>query len=153
MPIFDREFIDVDVYFLSQNTQDHMVRDINWNVFDIFLNKNHSYGAAVSIGRTLYEDFMPLSIYGRLGLERGAYEVRVEAPVQTYQTTAKKKETFVSFAPGLGLKLSVNDHFFFKLGYTYVFPHSISLTTHGGDSTNNFVSSEQRIKLSVAYQF
>ncbi len=159
IPIKEKNFLDVDLYYVNQNNKMYFVIDRNGYTYaNLYLRKKYSYGAALSVGTQFYEGSMPLSGYIRLGLEYGKIETRQYYDAADFigQGFIQHK-TLIAFAPGIGLKLDVNDNIFLKFGYTYVFPREINLVQYyknngGGYYQYKFTQQEQRVELSLGWK-
>ncbi|MFN7662391.1 MAG: hypothetical protein ACK5PQ_01515 [Alphaproteobacteria bacterium] len=162
-PVMEKSFVDFEVYYNHQNNQADLILDNNGFVYvSVNLKKKYSYGAALSLGTVFYDGLgvMPLSGYIRLGIEKGAVQTKRRYDGNERLGDPQDSKTVTSFAPGLGLKLDVNDKSFVKLGYVYVFPHTYRIhlpypnaMNGGGYYNHKFRHSEQRVELSVGWRF
>lgn len=161
IPISDKNFIDIDVYYAHLNNQLYFDIDNAFLGASSYLKKKYSYGAGLSFGRQLYEGSMPLSGYVRLGLDFSKIETRQSYDSQDNLNglTFRQNKIATSFAPGFGLKLDMSDHLFAKFGYTYVLSREMNLsqpyTTNGAAGYYGYKinQNEQRFDVSLAWKF
>ena len=152
----EKNFIDFDLYYLNQNNQVNFTKDHSYLNMSLWLKKRYSYGAGLSVGRRLYEALMPLSAYLRAGAENS--QIRLTQAYGNGDLAEKsftQKRLLTSTTLGLGLKVDINENLFCNLGYTYVFPKDMKVTTPfpSGYYAYKFTCHEQRFELSLGWKF
>ncbi len=154
VPIFKESYVATELYFLYQNTKvtNTVDKQDSWNGWDAISEKKSSYGIDFLAGTSIAES-SPTSVYLRLGIENGKYEVCTPiVPGGGFSYTQKKKN-HLSFVPGIGLKSTLSEKIFLRVEYSYVPGPTLKTYDSTHSWTHRFHFKEQRFMLSLGYQF
>jgi hypothetical protein len=130
--VLDKAYIDTELYVLYQNTQINCLTEnppANWRMgANVFAKKKSSYGITFLVGTPISKISSLTSIYLSLGIETAGYEASAIGSPVLPTGNLKRNKNYVSFVPGVGVKLALTEELFLRGGYSYAQGPSLKMS-------------------------